>query len=130
MCVGRGNGEGKLLREGHGWRYGHDPDREQFTVLIAGDHWATELSRSEAEGLRRLVGRLVAQHGQLADQLMAEESVTICAEEGDWWLELEGDRDAWSLRFVLSGSGRGVEGTWPAPAAMAMARALLNDGGW
>lgn len=61
---------------------------------------------------------------------MAEESVTICAEEGDWWLELEGDRDAWSLRFVLSGRGRGVEGTWPAPAAMAMARALLNDGGW
>lgn len=126
--------EDRVLREGRGWRYGHDPDRGHHSVLIAGDHWATELSRSEAEGLKRLVGRLLTQHGELADQLMAEESITICAEEGDWWLELEGDREAWSLRFVLSGgpegTGRGVEGFWPAPAAMAMARALLNDGGW
>jgi hypothetical protein len=121
---------GRLLREGEGWRYGHDPDRGHHCVLIAGEHWATELTVTEAQGLRRLVGRLLAQHGELAGQLMAEESITISGEEGDWWVELEGDRQAWSLRFVLTGNGRGVEGSWPAPAAMAMVQALLNGGGW
>lgn len=122
----------RLLREGSGWRLGHDPDRQPHSVLIGGATWATELSPAEAEGLTGLLRRLVDQHGALADQLMAEEAIVISAEEGDWWLELEGDREAWSLRFVLagSGSGRGVEGQWPAPAAMAMAQALLSDGGW
>lgn len=120
----------RLLREGRGWRYGLDPDRQPHSVLIAGATWATELLPSEAEGLTRLLHRLVDQHAALAEQLMAEESIVISAEDGDWWLELEGDREAWSLRFVLTGAGRGVEGQWPAPAAMAVAQALLSDGGW
>lgn len=121
----------RWLREGSGWRVGHDPDRDPHSVLIAGATWATELSRSEAEGLIRLLRRLVDQHGAVADQLMAEEAIVISAEDGDWWLELEGDREAWSLRFVLTGSGRGVEGQWPEPAAAtAVAQALLSEGGW
>lgn len=123
-------GRQRLLREGAGWRYGHDPDRQPHGVLIAGETWATELSSSEAEGLIRVLRRLVDQHGGLADQLMAEESIVISAGDGDWWLELDGDRESWSLRFVFTGPGRGVEGQWPAPAAMAVAQALLSEGGW
>jgi len=120
----------RLLREGAGWRYGHDPGREPYSVLIAGAGWATELLPAEATTLSRLLRRLVEQHAALADQLMAEEAITISAEEGDWWIELEGDRQAWALRFVLSGAGRGVEAGWPAPAAGAVAQALLSAGGW
>jgi hypothetical protein len=66
----------------------------------------------------------------LADQLMAEEQLQLCLEQGQWWLELSGDRQRWALRFVLSGdglaAGRGAEGHWPAPASGAFVQALLQ----
>jgi hypothetical protein len=127
------------IEEGDGWRLVIDPARVPFGVLIGGSGWATELTLPEAALLRRAVVRLVDQHGALAGGLMAEESVTLEFEAalaadpagptGGLWLELEGDRQSWSLRFVLTPGGhrRAVEGSWGAAASRSLAAVLLQQ---
>ncbi|MFM7265127.1 MAG: DUF1818 family protein [Cyanobium sp.] len=118
------------VQEGEGWRLTVDPLRRPFLVLIGGSGWAAELSAPEAEALRRGVARLVAQHRQLVDTLLAEEVIALELEMelagGGLWLGLEGDRQVWSLRFVLTppSGQRGLEGAWSAGASAAMAAAL------
>ncbi|MBM5788370.1 MAG: DUF1818 family protein [Cyanobacteria bacterium M_DeepCast_200m_mx_001] len=115
-----------IQKEGEGWRLAWDGDRQPFSVLVGGDGWAVELTAAEAEGLRQAVADLVAQHGALVDQLMAEEAIALELERGPWWLELEGDRSRWSLRMLYGpGPGqRGLEGHWGPAAAPAFSQAL------
>ena len=116
-----------MQREGSGWRLAIDPSRDGFQALIGGEGWALELSLQEFQQLRSLVAKLLEQHEAIADQLMAEEQIEICLEEGSWWLELRGDFQHWSLRFVLSGGvARGAEAGWPVPASAEMALALAQ----
>ncbi|MCP9807958.1 DUF1818 family protein [Cyanobium sp. HWJ4-Hawea] len=121
-----------LVQQGEGWRFLVDPGRHPYVVLVGGCGWATELTAAEAQELLQGVAKLQSQHGDLADQLMAEESITLEWELGELWLELEGDRNGWGLRFLLSpeampGPGpkrRAVEGSWSQGAAPAFAQAL------
>jgi hypothetical protein len=126
------------IEEGDGWRLAIDPARAPFDVLIGGAGWAAELTRAEAALLRRGVLRLVEQHAELVDGMMAEESLTLEFEAvladdpagpaGELWLELEGNRRDWSLRFVLTAGprSRGVEGSW-GPAASRSLAAVLHQ---
>lgn len=117
-----------IQQEGPGWRLAHDAGRGRFCVLIGGTSWAFELTADEWCCLVDLVGTLEDQHRALVDQLMAEESISIEAERGPWWVGLEGDRDQWSLSVVLvAEEGRGAEGHWDAPAAEAMAAAMRTN---
>ncbi len=112
--------------EGEGWRLGFDPRRQPFSVLIGGEGWAVELTGAEAAGLRLALGCLVSQHGDLAGQLMAEETIELELESGPWWLLLAGDRHSWRLRIVLTpASGqRALEVSWGLGASAALALAL------
>ena len=122
--------------EGQGWRLVVDPSRSPYTALIGGEGWACELTGSELLALQRASGQLTAQHGALADSLMAEEAIDIELElpigdprskaGGSLWLGLRGDRGSWSLHLVLTPEpgGRGMEGGWTAPASAAFAAAL------
>jgi hypothetical protein len=114
------------VQEGEGWRLLVDPARHPFSVLIGGEGWAAELTQPEALLLAEGVGCLCAQHSTLIDQLLAEEAIALEWESADLWLELEGDRQSWQLRFVLSSSVglRSIEGSWPPLAASAVAAAL------
>ena len=130
-----------LEREGQGWRLAWDPQRDPFPLLIGGEGWASELTAAEGQALCRALDRVGRQHRELADTLMEEE--TICLEftgsvpaaangaAGELWLALEGDRQDWSLRFVLQpGLGqRGLEGFWPKGAAAAFSRACATLAG-
>ncbi|MEY3769037.1 MAG: hypothetical protein RLZZ11_2107 [Cyanobacteriota bacterium] len=115
-----------IQREGEGWRLAWDGDRQPFSVLVAGDSWATELTRAEAEALRDAVADLVAQHSALVDQLMAEEAIELELERDAWWLSIEGDRHTWSLRVMLSPEPgqRAMEGCWGPRAALPFTQAL------
>ena len=108
-----------IQREGEGWRLAWDASRRPFPVLIAGNGWAAELSDAEALALRDGVWDLVEQHRQLVDQLMAEEAIELELERGVWWLSIEGDRQSWALRAVLTPdpSQRALECFWPAAGA-------------
>ncbi len=126
------------VREGKGWRLEHDPARHPFVVLIGGGlaegAWAAEMTAEEAEGLSSAVRRLLEQHASLAPSLMEEEAIALeletpCA-EGILWVGLEGDRQRWSLRFMLSPSAavRAIEGGWDRGASAALAAALATLG--
>ena len=125
-----------LNLEGEGWRLVLDPERQPYAVLIGGADWAAELQLEEALALMRGLHRLQVQHAALADGLMAEEAIRLDLETpitpeqaaapgaglsgaGVLWLELVGDRQRWSLRFVLTPevAVRGVEGGWSELAA-------------
>ncbi len=118
------------VREGEGWRLAFNPLRQPFPLLVGGRHWAAELSLAEAQVFQGAVARLVQQHADLVDQLMAEESLSLELETplagGRLWLTLEGDRTQWSMGFVLTPElgVRGLEGHWEAGATAAFAAAL------
>jgi len=129
------------VREGSGWRLVVDSDRHPFGVLIGGGDaaagaWAAELTLLEALTLRRGMETLLEQHRALVDILMAEEAIELAmelaCEGGDLWLCLEGDRNRWCLRFVLTPAPgrRGVEGSWGGEASVALAAALQTCTPW
>ena len=115
-----------IQREGEGWRLAWDGHRQPFSVLVGGAGWAMELTAAEAEALRQAVADLVAQHGALLDQLMAEESIELELERGAWWVALQGDRTLWSLRMLYTPGAdqRSLEGHWGPEAAPAFSQAL------
>ncbi len=114
-----------IQHEGPGWRVARDPQRGEFTVLVGGQGWAFELTEPEWSGFCELLIGLVNNHAVLVDQLMAEEAIELELERGPWWGCLDGDRERWTLSVVLTPvAGRGVEGHWPSPAAMALVGAV------
>ena len=116
-----------IQQEGPGWRFALDLSRAGYQCLLGGEAWAFELTESEWRELAGLVCALEDQHRSMADQLMDEESIDLEMERGAWWVSLEGDRTHWQLSLVLTGNhGRGVEGHWPSPAAMAIVAAMRS----
>ncbi len=117
------------VQEGPGWRFCVDLQRQPHPVLIGGEGWAVELSLAEAAHLRRGALQLSAELEAIADQLMAEESITLELERGPLWLELEGQAGSFALRFVLQpgAGGRGVEGAWGAMATAPLLAALRQS---
>ena len=116
------------VQQGPGWRFGVDPQRQPYGVLIGGEGWAAELQQQEADALRQAALRLHAQWRDLGDQLMPEESISLETECGALWAELEGNRQAVALRFVLQPQSgeRGVEGSWSAEATQALLAVLAQ----
>lgn len=115
-----------MQREGFGWRLAIDKKRSSYQVLIAAEAWALELTFEEFEQLRNLCAKLIDQYESSKEQLMAEENLELCLEQGAWWLELKGDIRSWALRFVLTSAAglRGAEGGWNREAAASFCMAL------
>ena len=115
-----------MQREGFGWRLAIDKKRSSYQVLIAAEAWALELTLEEFEQLRNLCAKLIDQYESCKEQLMAEENLELCLEQGAWWLELKGDIRSWALRFVLTSAAglRGAEGGWNPEAAASFCMAL------
>ncbi len=116
-----------IEEKGPGWRLSRDSERDRFSVLIEGENWAFELTEHEGSQLAYLATSLSKQHHQMQEELMAEESISLEMERDPWWGCLDGDRESWSLQLVLSGefeSSRGLEVSWPAPAAQQVVIAM------
>jgi hypothetical protein len=120
------------VQEGEGWRWLVDPARHPFSVLVGGQGWASELTAEEALGLGQGLVQLVHEHHALASQLLPDESICLELERGPVWIALEGDRKAWTLRFVLTPESgcRAIEGSWLPAASAALVAALNLGGGW
>jgi Domain of unknown function (DUF1818). len=116
------------VQQGPGWRFGFDPARQPYSVLIGGHDWAAELREQEAAGLHRAAQRLRAQWLAIRDQLMPEEQISLDMECGPIWAELEGTAQAVALRFVLQPEGpeRAMEGGWSAEATQALLAVLAQ----
>jgi len=96
--------------------------------LIGVDNWSIELQKSEFNSLYLLLLRINEQLLVIKDQLMDEESISLELEKPPWYIQLEGNKNEWSLRFVFESQDqtRSFEMYWPIPIAQNLFYEIKN----
>ena len=96
-----------------------DFKRGKFCFLIGVDNWSIELQESEFESLYLLLLKINQQLLDFKNKLMDEESITLELEQLPWYIELEGKKNEWNLRFIFESQDqtRSFEMYWPIPVA-------------
>ena len=117
-----------MLEDKKRWRLRRDLKKGKFCFLIGIDNWSIELQKSEFESLYFLLLKLNAQLLGIKNELMAEESITLVLEQLPWFIELEGKKNEWSLRFVFESQDqtRSFEMYWPIPIAQNLFYEIKN----
>ena len=87
--------------------------------MISVDNWSIELQKSEFYSLYLLLLKINEQLLVIKDELMDEEYITLELEQLPWYIELEGKKNEWSLKFVFESQDqtRSFEMYWPIPIA-------------
>ena len=108
-----------MLEEQKKWRLLRNFKKGKFCFLIGVDYWSIELQKSEFESLYLCLIRINEQLLGIKNALMEEESITLELEKLPWYIELEGKKNDWSLRFVFDSQDqtRSFEMYWPIPIA-------------
>jgi hypothetical protein len=102
----------KVIKSGHGWRLGWDPDAPNYQGLVGTDDWAIELTEAELNDFCRLLVQLAQTMNEMASELMDEEKIACEAETDLLWMQVEGYPHAYNLQMILN-TGRRCEGQWP-----------------
>ena len=107
------------------WRLLRDYKKGKFCFLIGVDNWSIELQESEFCSLYFLLLRINKQLLDIYNELMDEESITLELEQLPWYIQLEGKKNEWSLRFVFESQDhtRSFEMYWP----ISIAQNLFNE---
>ena len=108
-----------MLEEKKRWRLCRDFKKGKFCFLIGVDKWSIELQKSEFNSLYLSLLKINKQLSDIKDELMDEEFITLELEQLPWYIELEGKKNEWSLRFVFESKDqtRSFEMYWPIPIA-------------
>ena len=108
-----------MVKDQKGWRLLKDFKKGKFCFLIGVENWSIELQKSEFYSLYLLLLRIYEQLLSVKDELMDEESINLELEQLPWFIELEGNKNEWSLRFVFESQDntRSFEMYWPIPIA-------------
>ncbi|MBO6977804.1 MAG: DUF1818 family protein [Prochlorococcus marinus XMU1428] len=108
-----------MVKEQKRWRLLRDLKKGKFCFLIRVDNWAIELQKNEFQSLYILLLRINKQLLGIKDELLEEESISLELEQLPWYIELEGKKNEWSLRFVFESldQTRSFEMYWPIPIA-------------
>ena len=90
--------------------------------MIGVDNWSIELQKSEFYSLYLSLMKINEQLLSIKNALMDEENITLELEQLPWYIELEGKKDDWSLRFVFESQDRtrSFEMYWPIPIAQSL----------
>ena len=117
-----------MLEDKKRWRLLRDFKKGKFCFLIGIDNWSIELQKSEFESLYFLLLKINSQLLGIKNELMAEESITLVLEQLPWFIELEGKKNEWSLRFVFESQDetRSFEMYWPIPIAQNLFYEIKN----
>ena len=117
-----------MLQDYKRWRLLRDFKKGKFCFLIGIDNWSIELQKSEFESLYFLLLKINTQLLGIKNELMAEESITLVLEQLPWFIELEGKKNEWSLRFVFESQDetRSFEMYWPIPIAQNLFYEIKN----
>ena len=104
-----------MVKDQKEWRLLKDFKKGKFCFLIGVDNWSIELQKSEFNSLCLLLLRINEQFLVIKDELMDEESITLELEQLPWFIQLEGTKNEWSLRFVFESQDqtRSFEMYWP-----------------
>ena len=108
-----------MLEEQKKWRLLKDFKKGKFCFLIGVENWSVELKKSEFDSLSLSLLKINQQLLGIKDELMDEESITLELEQLPWYIQLEGKKNEWSLRFVFESQdeSRSFEMYWPIPIA-------------
>ena len=108
-----------MLEEQKRWKLLRDFKKGKFCFLIGVDNWSIELQKNEFESLYFLLQSINKELSNLRNELMDEESINFELEKLPWFIELEGNKNEWSLRFVFESQDqtRSFEMYWPIPIA-------------
>ena len=108
-----------MLEDKKRWKLHRDLNKGKFCFLIGVDNWSIELQKSEFNSLYFLLLKINKQLSIIKDELMEEESISLVLEHLPWFIELEGKKNSWSLRFVFESQDqtRSFEMYWPIPIA-------------
>ncbi len=101
------------------WRLLKDFKKGKFCFLISVDNWSIELQKSEFHSLYISLIKINEQLLVIKNELMDEEIINLELEQLPWYIELEGKKNEWSLRFVFESQDgtRSFEMYWPIPIA-------------
>ena len=110
------------------WRLLKDFKKGKFCFLISVDNWSIELQKSEFYSLYLLLLKINEQLLVIKDQLMDEESITLELEKLPWYIQFEGKKNEWSLRFVFESQDqtRSFEMYSPIPIAQNLFYEIKN----
>ena len=108
-----------MVKDQKRWRLLRDYKKGKFCFLIGVDNWSIELQESEFNSLCLLLLRINEQLLDIYNELMDEESITLELEQPPWYIQLDGKKNEWSLRFVFESQEqtRSFEMYWPIPIA-------------
>ena len=117
-----------MVNDQKGWRLLRDFKKGKFCYLIGVDNWSIELQKSEFYSLYLLLLKINEQFLDIKDQLMDEESISLELEKLPWYIQLEGKKNEWSLRFVFESQDqtRSFEMYWPIPIAQNLFNEIKN----
>ena len=117
-----------MLEEKKRWRLLRDFKKGKFCFLIGVDNWSIELQKSEFNSLYLLLLKINKQLSDIKGELMDEEFITLELEQLPWYIELEGKKNEWSLRFVFESQdqNRSFEMYWPIQIAQNLFYEIKN----
>ena len=117
-----------MVKDQKRWRLLRDYKKGKFCFLIGVDNWSIELQESEFYSLYLLLLKINEQILDIYNELMDEESITLELEQIPWYIQLEGKKNEWSLRFVFESQEqtRSFEMYWPIPIAQNLFYEIKN----
>ena len=117
-----------MVKDQKRWRLLKDFKKGKFCFLIGVDNWSIELQKSEFDSLYLLLLKINSELLGIKNELMDEESITLELEKLPWFIELEGKKNEWSLRFVFESQDqtRSFEMYWPIPIAQNLFYEIKN----
>ena len=110
------------------WRLLKDFKKGKFCFLIGVNNWSIELQKSEFYSLYLLLLKINEQLLVIRDELMDEEFISLELEQLPWFIQLEGKKNEWNLRFVFESQDqtRSFEMYWPIPIAQNLFYEIKN----
>ena len=117
-----------MVKDQKRWRILKDFKKGKFCFLIGVDNWSIELQKSEFYSLYSLLLKINKQLSDIKNELMDEELISLELEQLPWFIELEGKKNEWSLRFVFESQDetRSFEMYWPIPIAQNLFYEIKN----
>ena len=117
-----------MVKDQKRWRLLKDFKKGKFCFLIGVDNWSIVLQKSEFYLLYLLLIRINEQLLDIKNELMDEEIITLELEQIPWYIELEGKKNEWSLRFVFESQEqtRSFEMYWPIQIAQNLFYEIKN----
>ena len=103
------------IKDKDNWRLIRNPDKGKYCFLISIEKWSIELQNHEFISLFKLLEELIDQLLVLENQFLDEELINLEFERLPWYVELEGTKNKWSLRFIFESNEqtRSFEMYWP-----------------